>query len=243
VGGTIEINGEPAQGPAARGRTNARGDATRELILLTAERLFAERGIEAVPLRDIGVAAGQKNNVAVQYHFGDRETLVQAIAAHRAKLLAEINSNIIADVVAGGRAPTIEDMVRAFILALAVNLDDESHFLPFVSRYIIERGGYAGLDRAMPSGSIDPLRTIMYRLLPDLPRDIHEERWQVLMTSAVHTLARYQVAMRLDELPAPIDDLIDDLVRFLTAGLTAPVRATAGSARGSARRPKPPTAP
>jgi len=235
---TAAVNGSNGRGViestrrAPRGRTNARGDATRELILLTAERLFAERGIEAVPLRDIGVAAGQKNNVAVQYHFGDRENLVKAIAAYRARDLAEMNADIIADAVSGGRTPTVEDMVRAFVLALAQNLDEESHFLPFVSRYIIERGGYAGLESAMPAGSIAPLESIMYRLLSDIPRDVHDERWQVLMTSAVHTLARYQVAMRLGDLPAPIDELIDDLVSFLTAGLQAPVaRPATGASR------------
>jgi AcrR family transcriptional regulator len=37
-----------------------RGQTTRELILVTAERLFAELGIAAVSLRDIAAAAGQK---------------------------------------------------------------------------------------------------------------------------------------------------------------------------------------
>ena len=157
---------------------------------------------------------------------------MKAIAAYRARDLAEMNADIIADAVSGGRTPTVEDMVRAFVLALAQNLDEESHFLPFVSRYIIERGGYAGLESAMPAGSIAPLESIMYRLLSDIPRDVHDERWQVLMTSAVHTLARYQVAMRLGDLPAPIDELIDDLVSFLTAGLQAPVaRPATGASR------------
>ncbi|RYF40954.1 MAG: TetR family transcriptional regulator, partial [Comamonadaceae bacterium] len=49
-------------------RANSRGDATRQLLLTMAEQLFAERGIAAVPLRDIGVAAGQKNHAVVQYH-------------------------------------------------------------------------------------------------------------------------------------------------------------------------------
>src|ERR1700722_10379672 len=76
--------GAPTRKLANRERVNSRGDATRQLILATAEQLFAERGIAAVPLRDIGVAAGQKNNVAVQYHFGDRESLLQEITSYRA---------------------------------------------------------------------------------------------------------------------------------------------------------------
>jgi len=48
---------------------------------MTAEQLFAEHGIAAVPLRDIGTAAGQKNHAVVQHHFGDRECLVREVIA------------------------------------------------------------------------------------------------------------------------------------------------------------------
>ena len=190
--------------------------------MLTAERLFAERGIEAVPLRDIGVAAGQRNHVAVQYHFGDRETLVQAIAAYRAQFLTDVSANLVADLVAGGRTLTVTDFVRATVTALAANLDDESHFLPFISRYIIERGGYGGLEHTVPTGSAATLRSILQRLLPDHTEALLDERWEILFTSAVHTLARYQVMLHDRALPAPIDDLIEDLARVLGAGLEAP---------------------
>jgi AcrR family transcriptional regulator len=207
---------------SGRDRTNVRGEATRELILLTAERLFAERGIEAVPLRDIGLAADQKNNFAVQYHFGDRENLVQAIAEYRARSLIEINTRLIADLVTGGQVPLVGDFVRAFVTALSANLDEGSHFLPFISRYISERGGYAGLEGVVPAGSVTMLRSILARLLPDHPEALLDERWEILFTSAVHTLARYQGALKSGKLPAPLDYLIEDLVRTLTAGLEVP---------------------
>src|SRR5262245_10052554 len=69
-------------GPAG---TNARGDATRERLIIVAERLFAERGIAAVTFIDISRAAGQRNNVAIPYHFGDRDGLVGAITRYRAQ--------------------------------------------------------------------------------------------------------------------------------------------------------------
>jgi AcrR family transcriptional regulator len=226
-----------AEGPK-RSRTNARGEATRELILLTAERLFAERGIEAVPLRDIGLAADQKNNWAVQYHFGDRENLVQAIAEYRARPIVAANAEIMADLVADERPATVTDLVRSFVDALATNLDESSHFLGFISRYIIERGGYAGLDSTMPTGSVSTLQTVMLRLLPHLTVDLLYERWERLFTSAVHTLARYQVAMRNDSLPLPLEYLVEDLVVSLTAGLMEPPPPTGATAgRGHRRAP------
>ena len=212
-------SGSPVREPK---RANARGEATRELILLTAERLFAERGIEATPLRDIGIAADQRNHFAVQYHFGDREHLVQAIAEYRAQSLMAIQTEFVADMVAGGRAPELIDIVRSFVAGLATNLDETSHFLPFVSRYIIERGGYAGLDEAVPSSSaILTIRSILRRLLPEHTEELLDERWEILFTSAVHTLARYQVGMQAHTLRSPLDDLIEDLVVALTALLGA----------------------
>src|SRR5688572_22207197 len=61
----------------------ARGDAARAALVESAERLFAERGIEGVSLRDVSKAAGQRNNSAAQYHFDDRHGLVAAVYEHR----------------------------------------------------------------------------------------------------------------------------------------------------------------
>jgi AcrR family transcriptional regulator len=57
----------------------ARGEATKERLLDAAERLFAERGVAVVSLREINTAAGERNNAALYYHFRDRAGLVSAI--------------------------------------------------------------------------------------------------------------------------------------------------------------------
>jgi AcrR family transcriptional regulator len=62
-------------------RVPPRGEATKARILEAAERLFAERGVDGVSLREINTAAQQRNNVALQYHFGNRDGLIEAIAA------------------------------------------------------------------------------------------------------------------------------------------------------------------
>ncbi|WP_327676593.1 TetR/AcrR family transcriptional regulator [Kitasatospora sp. NBC_00458] len=63
-------------------RTSA-GHETREKLLRAAEELFATRGVEAALTRDITRLAGQSNPSAVQYHFGSREGLLDAIMAAR----------------------------------------------------------------------------------------------------------------------------------------------------------------
>jgi len=202
---------------------NARGSATRELIIVAAERLFAERGIAGVPLRDIGIAAGQKNSVAVQYHFGDRENLLREVAAHRAAFVDQIRFDLLAELDRKGRVPTAVDYVRAFVVSLARNVTEDNHYVPFLSRYMVERGGYGGLEASVPSATVSELTTLLRRLLPDVADEVIDRRWEIVMTTAVNTLGRYQMALHGDGLGAPLDELVEDLVRFLARGLTAPM--------------------
>ena len=51
---------------------------TRERVLRSAETLFAERGFEIVSLRDI-TGAADANVAAVNYHFGSKEKLIDAV--------------------------------------------------------------------------------------------------------------------------------------------------------------------
>jgi TetR/AcrR family transcriptional regulator, regulator of cefoperazone and chloramphenicol sensitivity len=69
-------------------RTSKTDQETRERLLTTAERLFADRGFKRVTVREICRAA-RANVAAVNYHFGDklglyREVLRSAIDAMRA---------------------------------------------------------------------------------------------------------------------------------------------------------------
>ena len=62
-------------------------EGSRARVLTTAKRLFAERGLDGVSLREIIREAGIKHSTAIQYHFGDRQGLIDAILApHQARI-------------------------------------------------------------------------------------------------------------------------------------------------------------
>lgn len=213
---------EPLEKRNGRERPNARGEATRLEILLKAEQLFAEQGISAVPLRDIGLAAGQKNNVAVQYHFGDRESLVREITVFRSQAGEEIRTELLAELISRPEPATVRDIVEVFVRALACHFTDDNHYLAFLCRYAVSRGGYAGLEGTPPGSSIHTLMVMLRRLLPDLPDEVVDERWMVMMTSAVHSLARYQGAARERTLDRSLEDIVEELVTFFSAAIAAP---------------------
>lgn len=205
--------------PGGRGGSSAQITSTRQLILDKAEQLFAERGIAAVPLRDIGLAAGQKNNAAVQYHFGDRESLLKAIISCRAAASERVRAEALANLIVNGDPPQVRDLVKAFILSLAGHLADGNYYLAFLSRYIVEYGGYTGLEGAVSASTVTTFMSLLYRLLPDQQKSVLDERWMITMTTTVHTLARYQTALRSGGLSAPLQELLDDLADFLTGGI------------------------
>ncbi|HET6525154.1 TetR/AcrR family transcriptional regulator [Sphingopyxis sp.] len=60
-----------------------RSERTKARILIAAERLFAQRGIEGTSLREISAAAGLANTSSVQYHFGGKDELLQGLFTHR----------------------------------------------------------------------------------------------------------------------------------------------------------------
>jgi AcrR family transcriptional regulator len=57
--------------------------STQHKLMVVAERLFGEFGIDAVPLRAISKEAGQRNTNSVQYHFGGKLQLLRAIFEFR----------------------------------------------------------------------------------------------------------------------------------------------------------------
>jgi AcrR family transcriptional regulator len=197
-----------------------RSRSTRERILVAAEQLYADLGFAHVTLRDIGLAAGQKNNGAVQYHFQDRDNLILQIVIYRSKSIEEVRHRLLAEAGKQGTGTQVRDYVEAFIVSLATSFGDGNYFLRFLSRLVVDRGSIP--IEAVPAGEVEFIRSTMRSLLPHLSDELINERWNVLMFSAVHMLASYQAAIGEGTLPCALEQLLADLVNFLTAGLEAP---------------------
>jgi AcrR family transcriptional regulator len=199
---------------------------TRSHLIRTAERLFAERGIEVVPLRDIHDAAGQRNASAINYHFGGKEQLVRAIIEDRAGATNARRLELLRSADSAGRGHDVHTLVNALVRPLADEIAAGTHYAGFLARMITERD----LDRPVRLNS-DPvwsntslagrrLRTA----LPDLDHGVLTMRFQLVLDLGIHALATYQSATRRDprRLP-PLDVYVARLVDAMTGLLTAPV--------------------
>lgn len=97
----------------------ARGQRTRERILDAAERLWSERGVAGVSMRQIRIAAGQANSSALQFHFGGRDGLLRALADRHVPQVAAIQDRTLAALEATGRGDDPAGLVEVLIGAPA----------------------------------------------------------------------------------------------------------------------------
>jgi AcrR family transcriptional regulator len=96
---------------------------TKLRLIETAERLFADRGLDGVSLRQINVASGQRNASALHYHFGSRESLIEAIFVFRMSRIDARRCEMIDDVIAAGRQNDLRALMETKILPLSEQLD------------------------------------------------------------------------------------------------------------------------
>ncbi|MDG2272079.1 MAG: helix-turn-helix domain containing protein [Halioglobus sp.] len=96
--------------------SQARLGATAVVILTNAERLFATKGIDSVSMREISRASGQKNNSALQYHFGDRDELINAILDYRMIPLNQRRLQMVAEIEYAGQTNNVRKLVSAIVL-------------------------------------------------------------------------------------------------------------------------------
>ncbi|MBO2465420.1 TetR/AcrR family transcriptional regulator [Actinomadura violacea] len=115
---------------------------TQTLILLTAERLFAVQGIDGTSLRQISVAAEQRNTAAAKYHFGDRESLIKAIFRHRLDVIDARRRELLKSVgAASGTRAVVEALVRPLAEQAA---RPGSHYVRFLNRLFEHVGRQVG---------------------------------------------------------------------------------------------------
>lgn len=108
--------------PSSR-RGTSRGAATRAKLISVAERLFAEHGVDGVTLQQIGKAAAQNNAAVCQYHFGDKETLLQAILDKHIPGIVRRRHALLDQLDQSGHS-SLREVVRAFVYPVAEKLMD-----------------------------------------------------------------------------------------------------------------------
>ncbi len=208
--------------------TAARDDeeGTRERILRTAERLFAERGFNGVSVRELAAAA-QVNIASIGYHFSNKEGLLSEVyRRHCEPMIAERLRGLKAASRLRGRAK-VAAIIGAFIRpALAqVEVEDGATFIRLravlsgENSELLEKLVAENFDQSS-SAFIDEL----CECLPHLSRTDVCWRFHFLLGTIYYTAAGpHRIAAfshgRCD--PSDTEAVIKELVPFMTRAFYA----------------------
>lgn len=146
-------------------------------------RLFAERGVDGVTVREIAEAAGQKNHAAVGYHFGSKEALIRDLVLDGAVLI-DRNRNAALDALEAAGGPSSVREVVDVLIATSIGLEgsglEDSYNRFVVMLAMTHREMFmdtlAGRWNSGYQRCLDHLR----RLMPDMPAAAKNERFLFL---------------------------------------------------------------
>jgi AcrR family transcriptional regulator len=203
---------------------------TRTRILDAAEELFMQHGFEGTSMRLLTAKAGV-NLAAVNYHFGSKHALVEAVFRRR---LDPMNAARIAELEkleAENPAPSPEAIIRAFItpgLRLMADAKDGRNFTRLLGRTYTEPNKLVRqLIGQMYAPAMQRYKAALERALPQMPREELVWRMHFMFGTLAYTLAATDTVQLIagckpeDRYDAQL--LEERLTAFLAAGLNAPL--------------------
>jgi AcrR family transcriptional regulator len=202
--------------------------ATKATIIREAERLFARHGVYQVTVREILEAAGQRNVSAINYHFGSREGVLDALLDRHGDPTDIARGELLATV---GPDAATRDLVEALVVPYAAHLatPEGRDYLRIVAQLSARFDNWR-----TPSPGTGPWLRRILGILEGRPTGvapvIRRERVVqliMLLTAAMAERARLIETGRVPELDEATfrANLTDVLVGVLEAPLHGPLRA------------------
>jgi AcrR family transcriptional regulator len=204
-------------------------DTTREQLILAAERLFGEFGIDAVSLRQINAAAGQRNSSAAHYHFGSKDALIAATFDYRMERINGRRLRRLDEISKAGTADNVRMLVEAMIFPIVEEVEESeggNHYIRFEARTL----GHPKLDffslwRSEHSKGMGRIYVLLKKALPDIPTAILSQRFGMIIELIVHCLGDLELFRMTAEKNHGFNGALffNNLVDSCTGAFTAPI--------------------
>ena len=228
LGGTAK---EARSEEAVAALPSPRSGATRAKLIAVAERLFAEQGVQAVSLNEINKAAEQRHGSACQYHFGNKDGLIQAILDKHVPGIARQRDCLFDEMEAAGGVPTIEQVVSAFarpVAAKLLDLDGGKEFVRLNAQLVAVHA--LSMARECPAPFAAPLTGRLNRMLNlaltgrSIPPHVASRRLIIASVMLFHSLADYSHVLEASDAlnHANVHIFTADLEAMMVAALVAP---------------------
>ncbi len=154
-------------------------DNPKTALILAAEVAFARDGIDGASLRDIAAQAGQRNHHAVQYHFGSREALMQAVFDYRMDQMEGARAHMLTEAEKQQQGPSLHQIVETIFLPQIELIDayGDHSYAAFLNAYLLRiqsaRFGEFG-QRVAPH--LGRTLQLLRQRLPHLPEQAAQRR-------------------------------------------------------------------
>ncbi len=201
---------------------------TKERILDAAEQLFAQKGFDGASLREI-TAAASTNLASVNYHFGTKQDLIDAVLLRRLRPINEKRLAMLQIAQSSLRdgPPPLTEILRAFYEPVVELLEHpEYHFQPLLGRILFERGRAWDCFRKEMLPIVERFLSVLRSALPHLEPEILLWRLQFAGAILGFTMAGSPIMDLLSAGRSRTTDareITRRLVEFAAAGLRAPV--------------------
>jgi AcrR family transcriptional regulator len=204
---------------------------TKLKILDAAEELFAESGFSETSLRQITKKA-EVNLASVNYHFGSKKELIQAVLERYLQILVPNVSEALTELSQKNQKPTLEAVFSVFIRpVLSLNeqrRDGTSIFLQLLGRGYTDSQGHLRWFFITHYGDVlDMFVGLVHQAYPQLPASEIFWRLHFTLGTVVFTMASSEALIDISKAdfnePIAIEGLIKRIIPFIAAGVAAPM--------------------
>jgi len=199
-------------------------DAPKVALILAAEVIFARDGIETASLREIAALAGQRNHHAVQYHFGTRDALIQAVFDYRMGQMEAARGTMLAAAEADGKLGDLRRIVEIIFIPQIELIDayGDHSYAAFLSAYLLRYqasrvGQFVGNRTA---ANLDRTLGFLRQCLGQLPEAAAQRRLVTVCFMFLNILVIHIRGNRDDT--ERFDTAVEDTMRQIVAALSAP---------------------
>ncbi len=204
---------------------------TDEKLILAAERLFSKYGIDAVSMRQINVAAGQRNSSAAHYHFGSKEALIAETFHYRMERINRRRLQKLDEISKAGQVDNVRVLVQAMIVPILEELEQSKggrHYIRFAGQCMGHpRIDFFALWRSEDSEGMQRIFRLIKAAIPSVPAIVISQRFGMIMELIIHSLADREIFRQSTEARTDFNAaaFLNNLADSCTSVLTAPVSA------------------
>jgi AcrR family transcriptional regulator len=209
---------------------NVAKPSTAERIKEAGQRLIAEHGVDGVSVRDIVLAAGQKNMASLHYYFGTKEQLIKELVIDASKLMEGRREEALAVLQASGEPIALRDLVEITMGGAVLDVDEGGR-VATVMRFL---GAVTSTHRPLFDEAIgkkynksyQKCQELIRKCLPDIPSSILNQRLLFMSVASFNILIAREAAIAFQGharaywgAPRTLSNAVD----FICAGISAPV--------------------